>query len=97
MPRISQQKRDKVSEQILNHLFEISPESAFTADIAKELARDEEFIKNILSTLKNKALVVEINKNRNGVTYLKRQRWRLSNSVYDIYKKHQSSSQQTLY
>ena len=81
------EKKDKISEQILHYLFTVTPESVFTSDIAKELARDEEFIKDILLGLKNKNLVVEINKNNKGTTYLKRQRWRLTNSVYEVYKK----------
>ena len=89
MPKLSQAKRDKISEQILNHLFTISPESKFTSDISKEIARDEEFTKSILQGLNKKGLVVEVNKNKNGVNYLKRQRWRLSNRAFDVYKKYQ--------
>ena len=89
MPRISKQKELKISEQILYYLFTISPEQKFTSDIAKELARDEEYTKKILQILKKSSLVVEIKKNPQGVTYLKRQRWRLSEGAFQIYKKHQ--------
>ena len=92
MPQISQQKRDKISEQILHYLFSISPDSAFTATIAKEIARDEEFIKAILLEIKKKNLVTEINKNPTGTEYKKRQRWRLSSEAYQIYSKHQTRS-----
>ena len=91
MPKISQVKKDKISEQILHHLFSISPELKFTSDIAREIARDEEFTKVLLQALKSKNLVNEINKNPSGVQYLKRQRWRLSNQAFDIYKKHQNN------
>lgn len=90
MPRISQQKRDKISEQILHHLFDISPDSAFTAKIAESIARDEEFTKVLLTQLKTKNLIIEINKNPAGTTYICRQRWRLSDQVYNIYKQKQS-------
>ena len=89
MPRISKEKRERISEQILHYLFTISPESKFTAEIAKELARDEEFTKYLLLELKNKNLITEINKNPQGIQYIKRQRWRLSNQVYEAYSKHQ--------
>ena len=92
MPQISDKKKEKISEQALHYLFSISPETKFTSDIAKELARDEEFTKKILLDLKEKKLLVEVNKNNKGIDYLKRQRWRLSNDVYEIYKKHQSNS-----
>jgi hypothetical protein len=90
MPKISQEKKDKISEQILHHLFSISPESNFTAQIAREIARDEEFTKGILSDLKSKSLIQEINKNPSGTEYSKRQRWTLSPQTYELYSKHQS-------
>lgn len=92
MPKISQKKKDKIAEQILHHLFEISPSSIFTNKIAESIARDEEFIKSLLLELKQKGLVSEVNKNPQGINYEKRQRWRLSNEAYEIYSKHQSNS-----
>jgi DNA-binding IscR family transcriptional regulator len=89
MPQISNQKREKISEQILAHLFNKSPESIFTSKIAEEIARDEDFTLSILKELEKNKLVIKITKNPNGIDYLRRQRWRLSNSTFDIYKKHQ--------
>lgn len=91
MPTISKQKKDKISEQILHHLFSISPAADFTSKIAESIARDEEFTKTLLLDLQKKTLVVEVKKNNKGIDYKQRQRWRLSNSAYDVYKKHQSS------
>jgi predicted transcriptional regulator with HTH domain len=91
MPKISQVKKDKIAEQILHYLFSSSPEAKFTAEISKEIARDEEFIKSLLQILKEKGFVIEINKNNKGVHYLQRQRWRLSNEVYNAYLKQQHS------
>lgn len=92
MPKISQKKKDKIAEQILHHLFEISPSSIFTNKIAESIARDEEFIKSLLLELKQKGLVSEVNKNSYGFQYQRRQRWRLSNEAYEIYSKHQVNS-----
>jgi hypothetical protein len=89
MPRISQKKKDKIQEQILHHLFEISPSSAFTNSIATEIARDEEFTKTLLQDLKEKSLITEINQNPKGQEYIRRQRWRLSNQAFEIYSKKQ--------
>jgi len=94
MPKLGQEKKDKISEQILNYLFTISPEPKFTAAISKEIARDEEFTKSILQELGKKKLIVEVNKNNQGITYLKRQRWRLSNQAFEVYKRHQELSKQ---
>jgi hypothetical protein len=91
--RISKEKIEKISEQILLHLFSITPKAVFTSHIAKELARDEEFIKNLLINLKEKQLVVEIKKNKEGTQYIRRSRWKLSDKAYNIYKSHQISHQ----
>ena len=87
--KISSEKREKISEQILAFLYSISPQSAFTFHIAKEIARDEEFTKDILTTLKKKGLVLEIKKNPDGETYLRRMRWRLSDRAYRAYQESQ--------
>ena len=89
MPKISQQKKEKISEQILHYLFSISPEAVYTNKIAEETARDEEFTKSILQDLKSKNLVIEVKKSSQGADYIRRQRWRLSSQVYNIYSKKQ--------
>ena len=89
MPKISQKKKEKIAEQILHYLFSIAPESTFTNKIASEVARDEEFTKFLLTDLKSKSFIVEINKNPEGTQYAKRQRWRLSDKVYEAYKERQ--------
>lgn len=83
--RISQEKKDKIAEQILSYLYNFFPKYPFTAEIAREIARDEEFIKKILFELKEKNLVIAIKKNNEGIPFLRRLRWGLSNKVYDIY------------
>jgi len=89
MPKISKEKKDKIKEQIVFYLYSIFPKQIFTADIAKELARDEEFVKDLLVELEKKELVVKIKKNSEGIDYTRRLRWRISNKVYDIYQKSQ--------
>ena len=83
--RISQTKKDKIAEQILSFLYHTFPEQPFTAEIAREIARDEEFIKKMLFDLKEKGLVVVIRKNKKGEPFTRRLKWRLSNKVYDVY------------
>ena len=89
MPKISKEKREKILEQILSYLYSIFPRQVFTADIAKELARDEEFIKELLLELEKRKFVLKINKNSQGIQYSRRLRWRISNKTQEIYKKHQ--------
>jgi predicted transcriptional regulator with HTH domain len=87
--KISKQKRDKILEQILAYLYSINPRPTFAAHIAREIARDEEFVKSLLLELKTKKLVTEIRKNPKGVDYLRRSRWKLSDKAYEIYKENQ--------
>ena len=87
--RLSQEKKDKITEQILSFLYHIFPKQPFTAEIAREIARDEEFIKRMLFELKEKSLVASSNKNKKGIIFTRRLRWRLTQRVYDVY--HQKS------
>jgi len=83
--KLSKEKRDKISEQILLFLYQSFPKQLFTVEVAKELARDEEFIKNLLFELKEKNLVVNIKKNTDGKLFIRRLRWQLSPEAYKIY------------
>ena len=87
--RISDKKREKISEQILAYLFSINPRPEFTNKIAQEIVRDEEFTKKLLLELKKKDFVIEIKKNPQGILYLKRSRWKLNPKVYKIYSERQ--------
>lgn len=87
--KISNEKKNKISEQILAFLFSITPKSTFTSYIAKEIARDEEFVKKLLLDLKIKKLVIEIKQNSKGETYSRRSRWKISDKAYQIYRNYQ--------
>ncbi|MEK6820472.1 MAG: hypothetical protein AABX71_02055 [Nanoarchaeota archaeon] len=84
--KISDKKKDRISEQILAFLYSVSPKPVFTFHIAMEVARDEEFVKNLLLELREKNLITEIRKNPEGKPYLKRSRWRLSDAAYNAYR-----------
>ena len=90
--RISDKKKEKISEQILSFLYSVAPKPIFTSHIAQELARDEEFIKKLLLNLKEKNLVLEVKKNPKGIQYLRRSRWNLTNPAYQSYKQHQPTN-----
>lgn len=84
--RLSKEKREKISEQILSLLYHSFPKSLFTAEIAKEIARDEEFTKSILLELKDKNLLQAIKKNEKGLNFIRRIRWQLTPEAYKIYQ-----------
>ncbi len=85
--KISKEKRKRISEHILTFLYSNSPKPFFTSSIAKEIARDEEFVKKLLLELKNKNLITEIKKNPKGKLYKRRSRWKLSDAAYSAYRK----------
>jgi hypothetical protein len=85
--RLSDKKKEKISEQILALLYSQSPKSLFTSNIAQEIARDEEFTKKLLVDLKAKKLIVEIKRNPKGIIYSRRSRWNLSDKTYMVYKR----------
>ena len=87
--RISKDKKEKISEHILAFLYSVVPKPSFTSHIAKEIARDEEFTKKILLSLKEKNLVIEIKKNPKGKPYSRRSRWKLSEVAYQLYRSKQ--------
>lgn len=86
MPKISKEKERKIQEEILRVLFQNNPKLLFTSEIARELARDEEYIKKLLLDLEQKELVISTKKNSRGEDYSRRIRWRLSNKAYEAYK-----------
>lgn len=88
--RISEKKKEKISEQILAFMYSTNPKPLFTSQIAQEIARDEEFIKKILIGLRDKKIIIEIKKNEKGIIYIRRSRWKLSDETYQIYKKFQN-------
>jgi len=90
--KISDKKKEKISEQILAFLYSVNPKPMFTAHISQEIARDEEFTKSLLLDLKDKKLLIEIKKNPKGIQYLRRVRWKLSDQAYQAYKNNQTSS-----
>ena len=83
--RISDQKKEKIAEQILHFLYQSFPKNPFTAEVAREIARDEEFVKKLLLELKEKNIVVAIRKNKDGMVFSRKIKWKLSNKVYDLY------------
>ena len=87
--KISKEKQLKISEQVLAQLYLSNLRPLFTSHVAREIARDEEFIKKLLLEMKGKGLVVEIRKNPKGKDYIKRSRWKLSNQAYEAYKNRQ--------
>ena len=85
MVRISEEKKNTIKSNILAILYENFPKQLYTSEISKIAARDEEFVKEIMFSLKEKGLVVSIRKNTDGRVFLRRMRWQLSSKAYAVY------------
>jgi len=92
--RISEDKINKIKEEILSTIFRNSPKAFFTSEISEMMARDEEFIKRLLLELEKDNLVASVKKNNQGITYIKRIRWRLTNPTFQAYQKINSQNLQ---
>lgn len=86
MSKISEAKKQKIKEDILSFLYENSPRALFTNEIAVSIARDEEFVLDLLKDLNSQNLVVKVTKNGQGKAFLARKRWNLSPQAYNAYK-----------
>ena len=86
MVRISSVNQEKIKENILSFLYHSSPTALFGAEIAREVIRDEEFVKTLLTDMEKQNLVTSVNKNNKGINYLRRLRWRLTNNAFKAFK-----------
>jgi len=86
MTRLSEEKIKRIKEDILSLLYRTAPRSLFIAEISRELVRDEEFVKRLLSELEAKEFVVSVKKSPKGEDYRRRTRWRLTSKVYKTYR-----------
>ena len=92
MSKLSDKKKEKISEHIISILYENYPKMLFTSEVASEVVRDEELTKNLLKNLLNKGIVVSIHKNPKGVKYSRRIRWIISKKTYDFYSKNYNTT-----
>lgn len=85
MSKLSQDKINKIKEEIISLLYNNNLKPMFTNEIANHLIRDEEFIKRILLELKKEHIIKEVIKSQKGTIYRRWRRWALSQKTYDAY------------
>ncbi|MCD4759739.1 hypothetical protein K8R33_02535 [archaeon] len=86
MPIISEKKIQRIKEEILRVLYENPANPLFTAQVAEEMIRDEEFILRLLNELKSEGFVDKIQANSDGKKFLARRKWALKPNIYSQYK-----------
>ena len=72
---------DRVKENILQYLFDESPKSLFTYEIAEFQARDKEFVLKLLKELEKKRLVQQMQ-----TDFTRKRKWALTDEAYKAYK-----------
>ena len=73
MSRVSKENFKKIAESVLSLLYEKYPVSLTTRAIARDLARDKEFIVKVMKWLEGRKLVQRASKG-----YARWMKWRLS-------------------
>lgn len=86
MPRISDKKVQRIKEDILSFLYDNPAKPLFTAHIAEEMIRDEEFTLRLLKELNKEGFIDKIQTNSDGKKFLARKKWTLKSNVYSQYK-----------
>ena len=80
MSKISNNKIEKIKNEILFILFENNLKGMYTKDVSDEIARDKEFVLKILKELESKNLV------KNVLKHKVRKKWIMTEKAYEAYK-----------
>lgn len=83
MSKVSNEKREKLKEELLRIIYENYPSFLYTYQVAEFLIRDDEFVLDLLNELKNKNLIMCLEETSGD--NIKR-KWGLKKEVYEKYK-----------
>ena len=83
MSKISQERIERIKEEILRNLYESYPEFKYTYEVSDFVLRDDEFTLNLLKELKKVGLVEHLEESKGAKI---KRKWSLSNNAYEKYK-----------
>ena len=83
MSKISNQRIEKIKEEVLRILYESYPEFKYTYQVSDAALRDDEFILNLLQELKKLGLVESFEESKGNNV---KRKWSLNKNIYDKYK-----------
>ena len=83
MSKISQEKIERIKEEILRILYENYPRFMYTNDVADAVVRDNEFTLSLLKELKKNNLLRNIEESK-GIKI--KRKWALTKIAHEKYK-----------
>ena len=87
MAKLSSRTKQLLKDDVVSVLFEKAPVSLFANEVALEMRRDNEFVKELLLELENVGVVERVEKGVSGRKYRKRMRWRIPHKVLQAMSK----------
>jgi hypothetical protein len=83
MSRISEEKKNRLKEEVMRIIFEQYPRMWWTYEIGDELIRDDEFMLKLLQDLLKSGLVVVNNESKGNKI---KRKWGLNKGLYRKFK-----------
>ena len=84
MSKISDKKKDRIKEDIIQELYENYPGFLYTENISEKIIRDSEFTLSLLNDLKKGKVVNVLNETKGNKI---KRKWQLHENAFDAYKK----------
>lgn len=83
MSNISEEKKERLKEEVLRVMYENHPSFLYTYQIADLLIRDDEFVLRLLKGLKEKDLIICLEESSGKNV---KRKWGLKKEVYEKYR-----------
>ncbi len=84
MSKISENKKELLQREILGILYQNYPKMFFTNELSDMMVRDDEFVLDLLNSLRKKRLVKCLENGRSGKV---KRKWGMSKEIHQRYKK----------
>lgn len=86
MSKLNQKTLEKIKSDVLSILYDHNDEGLFSAQIANNIIRDEDFVQNLMLELEKLHVVKRDKLTRKGSNFIRRKRWRLTEKAFEAYQ-----------